>query len=91
MFDRIGYTCVFSYALISEIDLTVLVYGDVFQESVSLDGVIDIGFGFLVKVDYLGVAATLEVEDSVVVPAVLVIADEESLGISCRFRKVRKR
>ena len=46
-----------------------------------LDGVVDIGFGVLIQVDDLCVAAALEVEHAVVVPAVLVIADQQTLGI----------
>ena len=45
------------------------------------DGVVDVGLGLLVQVDDLGVAAALEVEDAVVVPAVLVVADEQTLGV----------
>src|SRR5699024_11193565 len=35
----------------------------------------------LIQVDDLGVAAALEVEDAVVVPAVLVVADQQTLGV----------
>ena len=42
---------------------------------------VDIRLGVLIQVDDLCVAAALEVEDAVVVPAVLVIADEQTLRV----------
>ena len=79
--DGVRYTGVLRYALIREIDLAVLIQSYVLQQSVSLDSVVDIRLGLLVQVDNLGVAAALEVEHAVVVPAVLVIADQQTLGI----------
>ena len=64
-----------------EINFAVLIQSNVLQQSVSLDGVVDIRLGLFVQVDNLGVAAALKVEDSLVVPAVLVIADQQTLGI----------
>ena len=71
MVDRVGYTGVLGNALVSEIALSVLIQGNVLKQSVSLDRVVDIRFGFLVKVDNLGVASALKVEDAAVIPAVL--------------------
>ena len=69
--DRVGNTSVLGDALVSEIDLAVLIYGNVLKKSVSSDGVVDVGLGFLVQVDDLSIAAALEVEYAFVVPAVL--------------------
>ena len=80
--DRIGDTGVLGHALVSEIELSGLVIDrDVLKQSISLDCAVDIGFCILVEVDNLCVAAALEVEDTLVVPAVLIIADQQSLGI----------
>ncbi len=41
----------------------------------------DLGLALAPQADHLGVAAALEVEDAVVAPAVLVVADQRALGI----------
>ena len=81
MIDRVRNTSILGYALICEVDLTVLVYSYVLEERISADGVIDVRFRLLVEVDDLSVATAFEVEDTVVVPAVLVVTDEETLRI----------
>ncbi len=81
MIDRVGYTGVLGYALVSEIDLSVLIQSNVLQKSVSLNSVVDVRLGLFVQVDNLSVAAALEVEYSVVVPAMLVIADQQTLRV----------
>ena len=81
MIDRIRNTGVFGNALICEIDFAVLVQSYVFKQSVTFDCVVNIGLGILVEVDDLCIAATLEVEHAVVVPAVFVVADEQAFGI----------
>ena len=75
MVDGIGYTSVLRHALIREINLSVLIQSYVLEKSVSLNGIVNIRLGILVQVDNLCIAAALEVEDSVVIPAVLVITD----------------
>ena len=79
--DRIRNTSVLCYALVSEVDLAVLVHSNVLKESVACDGTVDVWLRLLVEVDNLGVAATLEVEHTLVVPSVLVVADELTLRI----------
>ena len=66
MVDRIGYTCVLGYALVSEIDHAVFIKCYVLEKSVALDRVVDIRLGFFIEVDNFSVAAALEVEYSVV-------------------------
>ena len=83
MIDRVRNTSILGYALICEVDLTVLVYRYVLEERVSADGVIDVRFRLLVEVDDLSVATAFEVEYTVIVPAVLVVTDEETLRV-CR-------
>ena len=83
MIDRIRYTSVLCNALISKVNLAVLVKSYVLKKSISSDSVVDIRLRILIKVDDLSIAAALEVEYSVVVPAVLVVTDKKSLRI-CR-------
>ena len=64
-----------------EIDDALVVYRNVLKEGVTTDGVVNVRLRLAVEVDDLGVAAALEIEDAVVVPAVLVITDELPLGI----------
>ena len=81
MVDRVGYTCILCHALISEIDLSVFIKCNVLKKSVAFDRIVDIRLRLFVKVDNLSVASTLEVEYSIVIPAVLIITDEKSLRI----------
>ncbi len=81
MVDGVGHTGVLGDALVLEVDLAVVVYGHVLKQCVASDGVEDVGLRLLVEVDHLGVAAALEVEHAVVVPAVLVVADEQTLRV----------
>ena len=81
MVDRVGNAGVLGNALVVEIDLALSIYGYVLEESVAMDSIVDVGLGLPVELDDLGVAAALEVEYSVVVPAVLVITDELALRV----------
>ena len=83
MVDRVRYTGVLSHALVSEVDLACSIYSHVLEKCIPLDGVVDIRLAFLVEVDDLCIASAFIVEYAVVIPAVLVITDEESLRI-CR-------
>ena len=71
--NRVRYTCILCNTLICEVNLAVLVQSYVLQKSVSLDGIVDIRLRLFVQVDNLCIAAALEVEYAVVVPAVLVM------------------
>ena len=81
MVDGVGNAGVLGHALVGEVDFAVLVDGNVFEEGVACDGVVDVGFAFLVEVNNLGIAAAFEVEHALVVPAVFVVADEETFGV----------
>ena len=86
MVDRIRYTSILGNGLIVEINLAVSINGYVLKQRISLDCVVDVGLGILVQVDNLSVASTFEVEYAVVIPAVLVITDQETFrvcGKSC--------
>ena len=79
--DGIGNAGVLSDGVVGEVAVAVLVHSHVLQQGVALDGVVDVGLGVLVQVDDLGVAAALKVEYAVVIPAVLVVANEQAFGV----------
>ena len=79
--NRIGYAGILSHALVGEIYFTVFVDSNVFKQSIAFYGIIDIGLGLFTEVDDLCIAASLEIENPVVVPAMLIITDKLTLGI----------
>ena len=82
--NSIGYAPrVFSVMLVFvEIDVVMRrVVDDVFQHGSEPQGVEDLRLGFARQVDRLGVAAPFDVEDAVVAPAMLVVADELPLRV----------
>ena len=81
MLDGVAHAGILRHALVGEVYLAFSVHGDVFQQSIALDGVVDVGLAFLVKVDDLGIAAAFEVEHAVVVPSVLVVTDKQTLRV----------
>ena len=81
MVDRIRNTSILSYALVFKVNLTVLVNSYVLEKSITSDRTVDVWLRLLVKVDNLCVATTLIVEDTIVIPTVLVITDELTLWI----------
>ena len=60
MVDRIAYTSILSYALVSEVDLAVSSNCYVLQKSVALDSTVDVGLVLLAQVDDLSIAAAFE-------------------------------
>src|SRR5690606_25524996 len=79
--DRVGHPGVLGAGGVVEVDLAIGVDGDILQQGIAADGVVDIRLVFLAEVDGLGVAAALEVENAVVIPAVLVVTDQLALGV----------
>ena len=79
--DRVRYTGILCNALISEINLAFCIQSYILQQSVFLDCIVDIRLRVLIQVDNLCIAAALEVEYAVVVPAVLVVADQKTLRV----------
>ena len=79
--DRIRNAGVLGYALVSEVYLAVSVNCYVLAQFVAADSGVVVGLALLVQVDNLSVAAALVVEHAVVVPSVLVVADEQTLRV----------
>ena len=50
--------------------------GDVLKESIALDGSEDIWFSFFSQINGLGVASSFKVEDSLVIPSMLIVTNE---------------
>lgn len=63
----------------------MLVKDDILQDRAEADGVVDLGLAALLETDALGVAAALDVEHTIVAPAVLVIANQRPRRV-CRKR-----
>ena len=81
MIDGVGNTGVLCNALVSEVAYTVGIDCYVLKKGVAADRVVDVRLGILIEVDDLCIAAAFEVEDAVIVPAVLVVADQQALGV----------
>ena len=86
MFDRIGNTRVLGNTLIGKVDLSFSVNGYIFQKRVSFDRVVNIRLGVFIEVYNFCVAAAFEVEYAVVIPAVFVISDQQSLRVGRESR-----
>ncbi len=67
----------------------VRVDDDVLEDGAEADGLEDLRLGLLRKADDLGVAAALEVEDAMVAPAVLVVADQPAGRVGRQSRLAR--
>lgn len=64
------------------VDLTGLgVEDDVLEDGAKADGAVNVGLLLGGQTNGLGVAAALDVEDTLVGPAVLVVTDEGTLGV----------
>lgn len=80
--DGVGATSVLGEGGIVVVDLAgVGVEDNVLKDGAVADGVVNIGLLLGRETDGLGVAATFDVEDTAVRPAVLVITDEATVGV----------
>ena len=79
--DRIRNTCVLSRALVVEVYLAVLGLVSSPPQVATLDVVLAPPLPLLAEVDVLCVAPAPEVDHAVVVPSVLVVADEQTLRV----------
>ena len=79
--DRIRNARILCDRLVREIDATCEIDRNVFKERIAADRLIDVRLCLGIEVDDLCIAAALVVEDALVIPAVLIIADEEALVI----------
>lgn len=91
--NRIGATSVFCDADIVIIRETgCRVVDNVLEDGTELDSVVDIRFLFSREVDALGVASTLNIENTSVRPHMLIITNQQTIGIGrkCGLASTRK-
>ena len=81
MVDRVRYASVLGYALVCEVAFAAFEYCNVLKESVFLDCLVDIRLRLRIEVDNLCVAAAFIVEDSLVIPAVLIVTDKKTFRV----------
>ena len=79
--NRVRNTSIFGNTAVVKVDFAIGVNSDVLEQGIATNGVPDVGFLFLAQIDGFGVAAAFEVENTFVVPAVFVVADELTFGI----------
>ena len=79
--NRVGNPGILGDGAVGKIDFTLFVHDHVFEQRVAADGLVDIRFAFRVQVYGLGVAAALEIEHAIVIPAVLIVPHQAALGI----------
>ena len=83
MINRVRNARIFRHALIVEVELTrFAVDSYVFEQRITLNCAINIGFAFLIEANYFRVAATFIVEDALIVPSVLIVTDQSTLRVS---------
>ena len=79
--DRVGDAGVLGLAAVVVVGVRRVVEHGVLEHGAEADGVPDLRLALPGELDALGVAAALDVEDAVVGPAVLVVADEIPVGV----------
>ena len=83
--DWVGTSSVFRLFGTGIVDFArVLVEHDVFKNGTKLDGVKDFRFFFVRQINALCVASTFNVEHTVVGPAVLVVANQHTVGVGAQ-------
>ena len=87
--DRIRAARVLRDARVGVIDDAIFIEHDVLQHGAEAQRLENIRLAFRRKIDRLGVAAAFDVEDAVVAPAVLVVADEMTFRIGGERRFAR--
>lgn len=81
--DWIGTPGVLGDRAVVKVDFTGdVVNNDVLKDTAKLDCIKDLGFLVSGEINALGVTSTLNVEDSVISPAVLIITNEVSMDVS---------
>ena len=71
MVDRIRYTGILCYALVSEINFALCIQSNVLKQSVTFDRIVDIRLRLFVKVDNFCIASTLATVTKINLPSCL--------------------
>jgi len=72
---------VLSYRAIIEIYLAIFVNGNVFKQSITFNGIVNVGFSIFIEVDNFGIASAFEIKNTIIVPSVFVITDKQAFGV----------
>ena len=84
--DGVCHACVLGQTVVKVVRIACrTVNDDVLADGAKADGVEDLRLGGRADLDGLGIATALKVEDAAISPSVLVVADQDALGI-CRKR-----
>ena len=75
--DGVRYTRVLRNGLVRKVDASGGIYGNILKQRIAANCLVDVRLRIRVEVDDLRIAAALVVEHALIVPAVLVVSDEE--------------
>mgnify|MGYP001766706834 CR=1 FL=1 len=78
----VGDSRVFSLRCAGKVNLSLFIYNNVLKKCVTPDSPVYVRFILLAQINCLCLTPSLEVEDSLIIPAVLVVTYERPLGIS---------
>ncbi len=81
MIDRVRDAGVFGFGTIVEINGAVFAHGDVFQQRITANRMINFWLRFFRQFDGFGVAAAFKIEHAVVIPTVLIIANQTTFRV----------
>ena len=87
--NRIGDARILRHRLIRKVHVPSEIDGHVLEKSITANSVVDVGLRLGVEVDDLRVAAALIVEDALIIPAVLVVTNQEALRVRRERRLAR--
>ncbi len=84
--DRVGDATVLGNGVVEVIDVSLVIDHHVLEQCVAPYCAVNVGFAVRIKVDGFCIAAAFKIENALVVPAMLVIADETALGVGGKGR-----
>jgi hypothetical protein len=76
MEERVRDTTVLGLGDVKVVRCVLVIDGDVLEHGITFDGTVNIGFRLLGKINGLGVASTLKVENSIIIPSMFVVTDQ---------------
>mmetsp|Transcript_40347 Transcript_40347/g.90695 ORF Transcript_40347/g.90695 Transcript_40347/m.90695 type:complete len:384 (-) Transcript_40347:71-1222(-) len=82
MVQRVGHTAVLSLGRVEVVRGAILVNPHILHQSILLDGAVDLRLILFRQVNCLGIAATLKVENAILIPAMLIIAKQQTIWVS---------
>ena len=86
MENGVRHTSIFGLGRVKIVWSSVGFDGHILQKSILVNGAVNIGLCFLREVDRLGIATPFKVKDAIVVPSMLVIANQGAMRIRGKSR-----